>query len=138
MGQFCKQIDACTTVINGDLNANARHVGHSRGLEGQRKIAILLYPGFTALGLVGPQYMFGNLMGAQIYLVSSTLDTLVSDTNLAIVPNTTYQDVPKDLDILLVPGAGSAIFDVINDPTAIAFIQDRASRAKSTVSIGTP
>ena len=28
------------------------------------RIAMVLYPGFTALDLVGPQYMFGNLMGA--------------------------------------------------------------------------
>ena len=105
--------------------------------KGNEKIAMLLYPGFTALDLVGPQYMFGNLMGAQIYLVSATLEPVMSDTKLAIVPNATYQDVPKDLDILFIPGAGSAIFDVMNDPAAMAFIQDRASRAKLIASVCT-
>jgi len=105
--------------------------------RGNEKIAMLLYPGFTALDFVGPQYMFGNLMGAQIHLVSKTLDPVMSDTNLAIVPNATYEDVPKDLDVFFIPGAGSAIFDVMNDLLTIAFIKDRASKAKLVASVCT-
>jgi cyclohexyl-isocyanide hydratase len=105
--------------------------------RGNEKIAMLLYPGFTALDFVGPQYMFGNLMGAQIHLVSKTLDPVMSDTKLAIMPNATYDDIPKDLDIFFVPGAGSAIFDVMNDMSTMAFIEDRASRAKLVASVCT-
>ena len=32
---------------------------------GKEQIAMLLYPEFTALDLVGPQYMFANLWGAR-------------------------------------------------------------------------
>jgi cyclohexyl-isocyanide hydratase len=105
--------------------------------RGNEKIAMLLYPGFTALDFVGPQYMFGNLMGAQIHLVSKTLDPVMSDTKLAIVPNATYQDVPKELDVFFIPGAGSAIFDVMNDLSTMAFIKDRASKAKLVASVCT-
>jgi len=105
--------------------------------KGNEKIAMLLYPGFTALDFVGPQYMFGNLMGAEIFLVSKTLNPVMSDTKIAIVPNATFADVPKDLDILFVPGAGSAIFDVMEDKETMAFIQDRAARAKLVASVCT-
>lgn len=105
--------------------------------KGNEKIAMLLYPGFTALDLVGPQYMFGNLMGAHIYLVSKTLEPVMSDTKLAIMPNATYEDVPKDLDIFFVPGAGSAIFDVMQDQASMDFIKDRASTAKLVASVCT-
>jgi transcriptional regulator GlxA family with amidase domain len=81
--------------------------------------------------------MFGNLMGAQIHLVSKTLDPVMSDTKLAIMPNATYDDIPKDLDIFFVPGAGSSIFDVMNDMSTMAFIEDRASRAKLVASVFT-
>ena len=105
--------------------------------KGNEKIAMLLYPGFTALDFVGPQYMFGNLMGAQIYLVSKTLEPVMSDTQMAIMPNATYADVPKDLDIFFIPGAGSAIFDVMQDQTSMDFIKDRASSAKLVASVCT-
>jgi cyclohexyl-isocyanide hydratase len=104
---------------------------------GNEKIAMLLYPGFTALDLVGPQYMFGNLMGAQVQLVSRTLEPVMSDTKLAIVPNATYADVPQNLDILFIPGAGSAIFDVMQDAETMAFIKDRAKSAKWVASVCT-
>jgi putative intracellular protease/amidase len=105
--------------------------------KGNQKIAMLLYPGFTALDFVGPQYMFGNLMGAQIYLVSKTLEPVMSDTKLAIMPNATYADVPQDLDIFFIPGAGSAIFDVMQDQVSMDFIKDRASSAKLVASVCT-
>lgn len=108
-----------------------------RSWTGNEQIAMLLYPGFTALDLVGPQYMFGNLMGATIHLVSKTREPVMSDTRLAIVPNATYADVPADLDILFVPGAGSAVFDVMEDEATMAFVRDRASRAKLIVSVCT-
>lgn len=104
---------------------------------GQEKIAMLLYPGFTALDLVGPQYMFGNLMGAQLQLVSKTLEPVMSDTKVAIVPNATYAEVPQELDIFFIPGAGSAVFEVMDDPQTMAFIKACAARAKLVVSVCT-
>ena len=39
---------------------------------GKEKIAFLIYPGFTALDMVGPQYMLANLMGAKVEIVAKT------------------------------------------------------------------
>lgn len=104
---------------------------------GNEKIAMLMYPGFTALDFTGPQYMFGNLMGASIFHVAKTREAVLSDTKLALLPNTVFADVPDDLDLLFIPGAGSAVFDVINDPETMEFIKSAASKANLISSVCT-
>ena len=66
---------------------------------GEETIAMLLYPGFTALDLVGPQYMFASMMGAKVQLVAKgpELAPVMSDTGLAIQPDAGFADVPENL-----------------------------------------
>ena len=40
---------------------------------------MLMYPGMTVLDLIGPQAMFGALMGGKVYLVAKTPDPVTSD-----------------------------------------------------------
>ena len=40
--------------------------------QGKEQIAMLLYPEFTALDLVGPHHMFTSLWGATVHLVAAT------------------------------------------------------------------
>ena len=46
---------------------------------GDEQIAMLMYPGITVLDLIGPQAMFGSLMGAEVFLVAKSLDPVTSD-----------------------------------------------------------
>ena len=71
---------------------------------GKEQIAFLVYPGFTALDLVGPHYMLTSLMGATAHIVASTRDPVTSDQKLTLTPSATFEDCPKDLDIICVPG----------------------------------
>jgi cyclohexyl-isocyanide hydratase len=105
--------------------------------HGEEQIAMLLYPGFTALDLVGPQYMFGNLMGAKVHLVARTLAPVMSDTGLAIAPTVTLARAPKDLDILFVPGGSAGTLNAMKDKALIQWIAERASRAKLIASVCT-
>jgi putative intracellular protease/amidase len=41
---------------------------------GKEQVAMLLYPGFTALDLVGPQYFFACMLGATVHLVTTEPD----------------------------------------------------------------
>jgi hypothetical protein len=50
------------------------------------EIAMLVYPGMTALDLVGPQQVFGYLMGAKVHMVWKSKEPVASDTGLTIVP----------------------------------------------------
>lgn len=48
--------------------------------EKPEEIAMLIYPGMTALDLVGPEQVFGYLGNAHIELVAKTKDLVRSDT----------------------------------------------------------
>jgi cyclohexyl-isocyanide hydratase len=95
---------------------------------GNDKIAMLLYPGFTALDLVGPQYFFASLMGANVQLVAKDRAPVMSDTGLAIMPTATLDECPADLDVLFVPGSGGGVLDAMEDPALVAFAADRGTR----------
>ncbi len=104
---------------------------------GKERIAMLLYPGFTALDLVGPQYFFASLMGATVHLVAKERTPVMSDTGLAIMPTATPDECPADLDVLFVPGSGGGVLDAMEDPALVAFVADRGARAKWVTSVCT-
>ena len=104
---------------------------------GKEQIAMLMYPGFTAQDLVGPQYMFANLMGAKVCLVAQSREPVMSDTGLAIVPTHTFDDCPRDLDILFIPGGSSGTLEAMENKVLIDFVMDRGSRAKWISSVCT-
>lgn len=101
------------------------------------QIAMVMYPGFTAQDLVGPQYMFGNLMGASVHLVAETMDPVMSDTGMAIMPTRTFKNCPHDLDIVFVPGGGDGTLKALNNSRLIDFVHDRGQRAKWITSVCT-
>jgi cyclohexyl-isocyanide hydratase len=104
---------------------------------GKEQIAMLLYPEFTALDLVGPQYMFANLMGATVHLAAKKIEPVMSDTRLAISPTITLDECPKDLDILFVPGGTTGTLAVMQDEETLNFLADRGARAKLVTSVCT-
>jgi putative intracellular protease/amidase len=105
--------------------------------HGKEQIGMVLYPGMTALDLVGPQYMFANLMGATVHLLAPNLRPVTSDTRMAIVPTTTFARAPRDLDILFVPGGGAGTLAAMKDEALLAFVADRGSRARWVTSVCT-
>jgi cyclohexyl-isocyanide hydratase len=106
---------------------------------GSERIAMLMYPGFTALDLVGPQYMLASMMGAKIYLISSTndLNPVKSDTGLAVVPTHTWDDCPESLDMLFVPGSALGVLEAMRDAKFIGFIKAKAAVSKYVTSVCT-
>ena len=108
-------------------------------LEGDEVIAMLLYPEFTALDLVGPHHFLATLLGAKVHLVTnqSDLKPVVSDLGLGVAPTTTMADCPKDLTVLFVPGGTDGTLAAARDKATIDFMQDRASRAQYVTSVCT-
>ncbi|MBK8454936.1 MAG: DJ-1/PfpI family protein [Thiofilum sp.] len=98
------------------------------------QIAMLIYPEFTALDLIGPHYMFAGLMGATVHIVAATREPVTSDTKVTIVPTATYDEVPQDLTVLFIPGGGESVIRALEDEKLMAFVRDRGSRAKYVTS----
>ncbi|TFL16558.1 DJ-1/PfpI family protein [Jannaschia formosa] len=101
-------------------------------------VAMLLYPRMTALDLVGP-YHFLASTGARVELVSAdpSLAPVPSDLGLAIQPTMSFETCPKDLTLLFVPGGTGGTIAAARDPDTIAFVRDRAARARYVTSVCT-
>jgi putative intracellular protease/amidase len=108
-------------------------------MHGQEKIAMVCYDGMTMLDLVGPQYFFASLMGAKVYLVTKDADLkpVTGDTGFAVLPDTTFDQCPDDLDVLFVGGGTMGAVRVMEDDAFIDFIADRGSRSKHITSVCT-
>ena len=98
------------------------------------QIGMLVFPRMTLLDLAGPQLaLFGH--GA-IHLLSETLDPVMTDSGIAILPTTTLDDCPPELDILFVPG-GSGAFEAVENARLIRFLQAHGRTARYITSVCT-
>jgi cyclohexyl-isocyanide hydratase len=109
----------------------------SRNIEplagpGPLQIGMLLYPGLTLLDLIGPQTTLG--LHGQTHLISKSLEPIASDSGIAIVPTTTYDECPRELDVLFVPG-GMGTADVMEDVDTLRFLEARARTAGYVTSV---
>lgn len=103
---------------------------------GPVRIAMLLYPGVTALDVVGPQAILAGLAPGSLHLVAASPGPVASDTGLALVATAGYAGCPADLDVLMVPG-GDGTPAAMREPALIAFVRDRAARAAWVTSVCT-
>jgi len=98
-------------------------------------IAFLLFPQVTQLDLTGPAQVLSRLGEARIHLVSGSRDPVPTDAGFAIVPTSTYAEVPA-ADILCVPG-GLGVADVMDDRAAMDWVRSIGSDAAWVTSVCT-
>lgn len=115
-------------------NAQAQTPTASGGAE---KIAMILYPGMTALDLVGPHYALGSMAGAKVQLVAATAGQVVCDRGMSLFASSGFADVPDDLDVLFVPGGGPGTVAAMQDAALLEFLADRGRRARFVTSVCT-
>jgi cyclohexyl-isocyanide hydratase len=101
------------------------------------QIALLIYPKFTALDLIGPHTFLAALGNVKVHLVWKSLEPVTSDNGLRVHPNATFNDCPQDLTILFVPGGLKGTIELMNDTEVLDFLRDRGARAKYVTSVCT-
>ncbi|MGB7731597.1 MAG: DJ-1/PfpI family protein [Candidatus Acidiferrum sp.] len=101
------------------------------------QIGMLLYPGLSALDLVGPHPFFAELSNSQVHLLWKDKDPVVSSLGYSIVPTTSIRDCPRDLDVVFVPGGTSGTFAMMEDDEILSFLADRGSRTRYVTSVCT-
>ena len=97
-------------------------------------VAMLAFPGLTLLDLVGPQAAWG--FHADTYLVWDSLDPILADTGVSILPTHTFATCPKGVDILFVPG-GFGTWEAMGHQAALQFLRDQAQEARYVTSVCT-
>ncbi|WP_437813950.1 DJ-1/PfpI family protein [Sorangium sp. So ce1078] len=100
-------------------------------------IAMLVYPGFTALDLIGPQTAFSMLENTQIHLVWKTLDPVTTDSGITLLPTATFETCPEELEILFVPGGVAGTIALMTDHAVLDFLAARAEQASYVTSVCT-
>ncbi|MEM1131324.1 MAG: DJ-1/PfpI family protein [Pseudomonadota bacterium] len=108
-------------------------------MHGSEKVAMLMYPGFTALDLVGPHYFFACMMGAKVDLVTNQddLSPVASDLGLAIQPTAKLGDVSGPLDIMFIPGGTMGAVKAMQDQPTMDWVKTQAAEARYITSVCT-
>jgi transcriptional regulator GlxA family with amidase domain len=99
------------------------------------KVAFVLYPGFTALDLVGPYEVIARWPDADVRFLAATLDPVRADRGLTVTPTDTPASL-RDPDLIVVPGAEDPL-PLTRDDVLIGWLRDAAPRALWTASVCT-
>ena len=105
--------------------------------SGSEEILILIYPGFTAMDALGPEYFLSCLTVAKVRLVAKTADPVRSESGIYITPHLTFKDLPEKLDLFLVPGGASGTLAALKDKETLDFIRSAGKTSKITGSVCT-
>ncbi len=104
---------------------------------GSEVIVMLLYPQFTALDLLGPQYFLASLMGAKVLLVAKDSAPVACDTGVKMLPDITFEQCPEKLDLLCVPGGSSGTLAAMQDEATLRFVREKGASARMAASVCT-
>jgi transcriptional regulator GlxA family with amidase domain len=132
-------------------------VGDDRLVSRQRNIVVLLFDGIQSLDVTGPVEVFSTAQrvfehgklaagatdrrrsarsGYAVHSFSRHGAPVRTTSGLTLVPDGALDDVPDEIDTLLVPG-GSGSRDVATDAALIAWIVSAAARSRRTASVCT-
>ena len=108
-------------------------------MHGGETIAMLVYPGYTALDFVGPHHFLASMMGARVQIVTNqpTLAPVVSDLGLSITPTHTFEDATDAPTLVFTPGGGAGTIAAMQHGPTLEFFRSRASRAQYVTSVCT-
>ena len=98
-----------------------------------RTVGIVIYPGMTALDVVGPQTVFSGLPGMTLYRVWKAIEPVTTDDGMVIMPDMTFAECPQ-VDILCI-GGGRQQGAVVNDTALISFLRTQGSQAEFVTSV---
>lgn len=96
-------------------------------------VGLVIYPGMTALDIVGPQTVFNALPGITLHRIWKALDPIEADDGMVIVPDTTFADCPP-LDVLCI-GGGMKQMAIIDDLEVLGFLKKQGSTAQFITSV---
>jgi len=98
------------------------------------QIAIVVYPGFTALDFIGPYEVLRNLPDAEVRFVWHEPGPIAADSGVLLVGATHSFDETPSPDILLVPG-GMSTFEHARDEKLLDWVRRADETSTWTTSV---
>ena len=102
----------------------------------ETRIAMLLYPQFTTLDLIGPHQVLTNLADTRVDLVAKTGEPVTTDSGVSLIPDTSFDQAGTDYDIIFVPG-GVSTHLMVEDADTLSFLASVGANAKYVTSVCT-
>jgi transcriptional regulator GlxA family with amidase domain len=99
-----------------------------------QQIAIVLYPGFTALDFIGPYEVLRNLPGADVRFVWHEPGPVAADSGVLLIGATHSFDETPSPDIILVPG-GPSTFEHARDEKVLEWLRRAHETSSWTTSV---
>jgi transcriptional regulator GlxA family with amidase domain len=105
-----------------------------------KTIAFVLYPGITALDLVGPLQVLAGLAqaspGFEVAVVAERLGPMPTDTPLAVAADRTFEEAPHPF-ALVVPGGDAPALRAMGDPRLLDYLRRASEGAEIVASVCT-
>jgi len=98
-------------------------------------IGMLIFPDMTQLDFTGPYEVFGQVPGAEIKVISTSMEPVAARGGLRFLPDTTIDNAPQ-LDVLFVAG-GPGVSAAMEDAKVLEFLRRQAVKAKFVTSVCT-
>ena len=98
------------------------------------QIAIVLYPGFTALDFIGPYEVLRNLPDTEIRFLWHEPGPIAADSGVLVIGATLTFDETPSPDVILVPG-GMSTFEHARDSTVLDWVRRAHQTARWTTSV---
>ncbi|MGC4028830.1 MAG: DJ-1/PfpI family protein [Steroidobacteraceae bacterium] len=125
-------------ATGGPARAAAAPYGSPQLFPGSRmpRVAMVIYPRMVLIDLIGPQTVF-NLAGCEVHLVWKDRTPCSTDTGIPIMPTTTFDECPQDLDVLFIGGGIGGTIDCMKDMSVLDFLAGRAKTSTWVTSVCT-
>ncbi len=99
------------------------------------QIAILLYPGMTALDAIGPYEVLRFMPDCEVRFVSEKPGPVVMDSGVLVLGAThSYEETPKP-DIVLVPGSEASTATAMADQKLVQWVKLTHESSRFTLSV---
>jgi transcriptional regulator GlxA family with amidase domain len=99
------------------------------------QIAIVVYPGFTALDFIGPYEVLRNLPDADVRFVWHEPGPITADSGVLVVGATHSFDETPSPDVILVPGSGATTAETARDERVLDWLRRAHETASWTTSV---
>ncbi|HXV31625.1 MAG TPA: DJ-1/PfpI family protein [Sinorhizobium sp.] len=101
------------------------------------KILSFLFPGFTALDLIGPTTIWGMIPGTQFQTVAHKPGPVKIDMGFELIATNSFDTCWPEPDVLFVPGGGSGAFNALQDDAMLDAMARIGGHAKWVTSVCT-
>ncbi len=99
------------------------------------QIAIVLYPGMTALDALGPYEVLRGIPGAELRFVWKEVGPVVTDSGVLVLGAThTFGETARP-DVVLVPGSSTSAVSIMADREVLDWLRAAHAHTRVTVSV---